>query len=303
MHGGKVIWLIDNLYAEMDSLMRTQSDFIAFDRGLNLEDQLFKYGVRINQDLVQDLQSDKVPLVVGNYGNQPQMQLVPWPYFPLLSSYSNHPISKNLDNVLSIFPNSIDTIATPALKKTVLLASSENSRSLRTPAIVSLNSVKTEDDLKTFNKAHIPIAVLIEGKFSSLFANRIAASTADSLSRYNQPFAASSLADNKMIVVSDADLVSNVVTQDEGPLGMGYNQFTGSQYANKDFFINCIEYLVNPSGILEARTKDITLRLLDPKKIEENKAMWQFINIGLPILLMIIFAGIYQAVRRRRFSS
>src|SRR5688572_6886518 len=165
MHGGRIIWMIDNLYAEMDSLMRTQSDFVAFDRGLNLDDLLFKYGARINQDLVQDVQCDKLPLAVGNYGDKPQLQLVPWPYFPLLSSYTDHPISKNLNNVLSIFPNSIDTVEAEGIRKTVLLASSDHSRSLKTPAIVSLNSVKAEEDLKTFDKKHFPIAVLLEGKF------------------------------------------------------------------------------------------------------------------------------------------
>ncbi|HYJ38418.1 MAG TPA: Gldg family protein, partial [Chitinophagaceae bacterium] len=122
MHGGKIIWLIDQLYAEMDSLQRSEGEFVAFDRGLNLEDILFKYGVRINQDLVQDLQCEKVPLVVGSMGNQPQVEFLPFPYFPLLSAYSNHPISKNMDNVLSVFPNSIDTIRSPGIRKTVLLA-------------------------------------------------------------------------------------------------------------------------------------------------------------------------------------
>src|SRR5688500_5799618 len=162
MHGGKIIWMIDNLYAEMDSLMRTQSDFIAFDRGLNLDDQLFKYGARINQDLVQDVQCDKLPLAVDNYGDKPQLQLIPLPYFPLLSSYTDHPISKNLNSVLSVFPNSIDTVAAEGIRKTVLLASSDHSRSLSTPAIVSLNTVKTEDDLETFDKKNLPIAVLLE---------------------------------------------------------------------------------------------------------------------------------------------
>jgi gliding-associated putative ABC transporter substrate-binding component GldG len=133
MHGGKIIWMIDNSYAEMDSLMRTQSDFIAYDRGLNVEDLLFKYGARINQDLVQDVQCDKLPLAVGNYGDKPQLQLVPWPYFPLLSSYSDHPISKNLNNVVSIFPNSIDTVEAEGIRKTVLLATSDHSRTLKTP--------------------------------------------------------------------------------------------------------------------------------------------------------------------------
>lgn len=303
MQGGKIIWLIDNLYAEMDSLMRTQSDFIAFDRGLNLQDLLFKYGVRVNQDLLQDLQSDKMPLVVGNFGNEPQMQLVPWPYFPLLSSYSDNPISKNLDNVLSIFPNTIDTIAGTNTRKTVLLASSENSRTLNTPAIVTLNSVKTEDDLKTFNKKHLPVAVLLEGEFNSLFANRLSSALADTLANlYKTPFRSSSVP-GKMIVISDADIVTNVFTRNEGPLPMGYNQFTKQQFANRDFILNCLEYLTDPSGILETRSKDLTLRLLDTKKIEEHKTTWQALNIGLPVLLVIVAAGIFQSVRKRKYQN
>jgi ABC-2 type transport system permease protein len=303
MHGGKIIWMIDNLYAEMDSLLRTQSDFIAFDRGLNLEDILFKYGVRINQDLVQDVQCDKLPLAVGNFGDKPQLQLVPWPYFPLLSSYSDHPVSKNLSNVLSIFPNSIDTVEAEGIKKTILLASSDHSRALKTPAIVSLNSVKTEDDLKTFNRSHFPVAVLLEGKFSSLYSNRLPASTADSLNKvYKQPFLSVG-ADNKMIVISDADIAGNVVTQNEGPLPMGTNQFTKMQYANKDFIINCIEYLTNATGILSARSKTFVLRLLDPGKVEEEKITWQIMNTGLPVVLILIFAFIYQAIRNRKYAA
>lgn len=301
MHGGKVIWLLDKLYAEMDSLLRVQSDFVAFDRNLGLDDLLFKYGVRINADLVQDLQCDKLPLVVGNFGDQPQMQLVPWPYFPLLSGYSGHPVSKNLDHVLSIFPNSIDTINNN-IKKSILLASSENSRILSTPAIVSLNSVKTEAELKTFNKRHLPIAVLLEGKFSSLYANRLSAAKIDTLSNlYKQPFLATAAQEGKMIVMSDADIVANVVTN-EGPQAMGFNKFTGYQFANRDFILNCIQYLVDPSGILETRSKDYTLRLLDVKKTEEERNKWQLINIGAPILVLILFGVVYQAIRKRKYQ-
>jgi gliding-associated putative ABC transporter substrate-binding component GldG len=303
MHGGKVIWFIDKLYAEMDSLLRSHSDFVAYDRNLNLDDQLFKYGVRINDNLVQDLQCDKLPLVVGNYGNQPQMQLVPWPYFPLLSSYSGHPIVKNLDNVLSIFPNSIDTIKNN-IHKTVLLASSESSRILPTPAIVTLNSIKTEDDLKTFNQAYVPIAVLLEGRFTSLYTNRLSSGTMDTLAGlYKQPFRAATAHESKMIVVSDADLVANVVTANQGPLYMGYNQFTNTQYANKDFVLNCIQYLTDSSGILETRSKDFTLRLLDTKKTEEDRSKWQLMNIGLPICVILIFGFVYQALRKRKYSG
>ena len=303
MHGGKIIWMIDNLYAEMDSLMRTQSDFIAYDRGLNVEDLLFNYGARINQDLVQDVQCDKLPLAVGNYGDKPQLQLVPWPYFPLLSSYSDHPISKNLNNVVAIFPNSIDTVEAEGIRKTILLATSDHSRTLKTPAIISLNSVRSEDDLKTFNKKNIPVAVLLEGKFSSLYSNRLPASTADSLKNiYKQPFLSTG-AENKMIVISDADIAGNVVTQNEGPLPMGTNQFTKMQYANKDFIVNCIEYLTNSSGILAARSKTFVLRLLDPEKTEEEKTKWQIINTGLPVALILILAFIYQAIRNRKYAA
>ena len=303
MHGGKIIWLIDRLYAELDSLMRSKSDFVAFDRELNLDDLLFKYGVRINPDLVQDLQSDKLPMVVGNVGNQPQMELVPFPYFPLLTPNSNNPVTSNLDQVLSIFPNSIDTVEAPGIKKTILLTSSATGKRLSTPAIVTLNSVRTEEDLKTFTAAHVPVAILLEGKFNSLFSNRIAASTRDSLNNYyQQPFLSESALDNKMLVVSDADIVSNVVTQNEGPLYMGYNQFTRQQFANKNFILNALEYMVNPSGILETRSKDFTLRLLDYKKVEEERFKWQLINIGLPILLILFFGLIYQALRKRKYQ-
>lgn len=303
MNGGKLLFFIDNLYAEMDSLMRAQSDFVAFDRGLNLDDLLFRYGVRINMDLVQDLHSDKIPLVVGNFGNEPQMQLVPWPYFPLLNSSSGHPISKNLNDVLSIFPNSIDTIEQEGVKKTILLNTTPASRSLATPAIVSLNSVKTEDDLKTFNKGEIPVAVLLEGTFTSLYRNRISAALRDSLNNYyNMPFMPSSVF-TKMIVVSDADIVLNVFSPQEGPLPMGYNQFTGMQYANKDFILNSIEYLVDPNQVLQARAKDITLRLLDVKKIESERSFWQMINIGLPIVILVMFGGIYNAIRKKKYGN
>lgn len=303
MQGGKVIWLIDKLYAEMDSLMRRQSDFVAYDRGLNLDDLLFKYGVRINGDLVQDLQCDQLPMVVGNYGDKPQMDLQPWQYFPLLNAYNNNPVSGNMDRVLSIFPNSLDTVKATGIRKTVLLASSANSRTLATPAIVSLNSVKTEDDIKTFNRPHIPIAMLLEGRFTSLYTNRLPQGVLDTMAGiYKQPFRAASAEESKMIVVADGDIVANVFTQKEGPLPMGYNQFTNYQYANRDFLLNCIEYLVNPSGILDTRGKSYTLRSLDPAAVEQQKTLWQLINIGVPVILVLLFGFIYQMIRKRKYQ-
>jgi ABC-2 type transport system permease protein len=205
--------------------------------------------------------------------------------------------------VLSIFPNTMDTIEGSDLKKTILLSGSDESRTLTTPAIVTLNSVKTEDDLKTFNKKRLPVAILLEGKFNSLYANRIGSAQRDSLARmYNTPFLSES-GDNKMIVISDADIATNVVTQNEGPLPMGYNQFTHQQYANRDFILNCIEYLTSSSGIMETRSKDLTLRLLDVKKLEAAKTQWQLINIAVPVALILIWAALYHTVRKRKYEK
>lgn len=304
MHGGNVIWFVDKLYAEMDSLLRAQSDFVAFDKNLNLDDILFKYGVRINGDLVQDLKSAKQPLVVGQVGNQPQIQRLPFPYYPLLSSPSTHPIAKNLDDVLSIFPGSIDTVKATGIKKTILLASDTNSRSLSTPAIVSLQSVKNEEDLRRFTKSYIPVAVLLEGKFTSLFANRLTGELKDSLSMFtNKPFLPAGNKEAKQIVVSDGDIVTNVVTESEGALPMGMQQYENYQFANKEFLMNAVDYLVNPNGILESRSKDFTLRLLDKQKILTQKTMWQLLNIALPILLVVLFGWLYQMKRKRSFGG
>ena len=304
MQGGKVLWFVDKLYAEMDSLLRAQADFIAFDKNLEVDDLLFKYGVRINSDLLQDLKCAKQPLVVGQAGGQPQIQRIPFPYYPLVSSTSLHPVSKNLDDVLTIFPSSIDTVKSPGIKKTILLASDTNSRALSSPAMVSLQSVKTEDDLRTFTKSYVPVAVLLEGKFSSLYANRFTDVMKDSLALFsNKPFTATGLKESKQIVVSDGDIVTNVITQSQGPLPMGMQQYENYQFANKDFLLNALDYLVNTSGILETRGKDITLRLLDKQKILEQRSMWQMINIGVPILLVFLFGWLYQVKRKKSYGS
>jgi ABC-2 type transport system permease protein len=305
MHGGKMIWMIDNLYAELDSLQHnTAGKFVAYDRNLNLTDQLFKYGVRINPDLVQDSRCDQVPLVVGDMGDKPQMQLIPWVYFPLLSGTSGHPVAKNLGDVLSIFPNSIDTVKAPGITKTVLLSTGANSRILSTPAIVSWESVKTEEDLKTFTRSNIPVAMLLEGKFSSVFSNRISQSLADTLANiYRQPFLPACLQETKIIVIADGDLATNPVSEKNGPMPMGMNPYSEYQYANKEFFMNAVEYMVNNSGILETRSKDYTLRLLDKKKSEEDRTFWQLINLAVPVLLIILFGWMYQVWRKNKYQG
>ena len=303
MHGGKLLWMIDNLYAEMDSLERSQNDFIAFDRGLNLEDQLFKYGVRINLDLLEDINCDGYPSVIGSTGGKPQIKVLPFNYFPLLANYNNHPVAKNLDYVVSQFPNSIDTVKADGIRKTILLATSDATKVLSTPAKVSFTELATAANIAGFNQKNVPVAVLLEGKFNSLYTNRLTNALRDSLRATGNEFMAQGNAANKMIVIADGDIALNAVTKNDGPLQMGVNPYTKYKYANSEFVMNCIEYLSDNSGILETRSKDLTLRLLDKKKLETDKTTWQFVNIAGPLLLVVLFGGLYQFVRKRKYGA
>lgn len=293
MKGGKLLLFIDNLIAEGDSL-RFKAETIAYDRNLNLTDQLFKYGIRINTDLVMSLDCDYMPFGIGGTAENPQYEFLKWNYYPLFGATNENPISKNGGQVVGRFTNSIDTIVTPGIKKTILLSSSPNSRTISTPALISLNENKNEPEDTKFNKSNIPVAVLLEGKFTSIFRNRISKSQIDSLAANGSAFLDINKESNKMIIVSDGDIVLNDVSPQKGPLPLGTNFYTvGSQYerqfANKDFLLNCLEYLSNKPGISETRNKDIILRDLDPKKVKEQKSTWQFINIALPVLLVILF--------------
>jgi len=300
MQGGKIFWMIDNMYAEFDSLRNT-SGFIAYDRGLNLEDILFRYGVRLNENLLQDMQCDKLGQMSNDPKNQ-QTRLVDWPFFPVLNG-TDHPISKNLDGVRSMFPNTLDTVKVDGIKKTFLLRSSANARVLAAPAKVDFEFLQIAPDIKQFTVHDTTVAALLEGRFQSLYTNRIPKAFADSMAVYNIPVKTICDAGTKMIVVADGDIAANQVSPQYGPLPMGYNFYTNYTFANKEFFSNCLEYLVNPSGILETRTKDFTLRLLDLKKVKEQKTTWQFVNIGFPILIIILFGFIYQQLRKRKYAA
>jgi len=303
MRGGKLLLFVDKLNAEMDSL-RIKNEVIAYDRGLELTDLLFKYGVRINSDLVMDLQSDKLPFDVNGNG---QFEFLSWNYFPVFVSKSNHPVNKNIGFVSGRFVNSIDTVEAEGIRKTVLLSSSANARKISAPALISgAENVNAPEDEK-FKTADIPVAVLLEGKFSSMFRNRLSQDLKDSLEKYGDAFQSQSLEDNKMIIAADGDMVLNSVSKNE-PMPMGMNPFTyGGQYeyrfANKDFLQNCLDYLVNQSGLSEAKAKDYTLRLLDTKKLNDQKTNWQLMNIAAPILIVVFFAFIFQWIRKRKYSK
>ena len=303
MRGGKLLMFIDALNAEMDSL-RIKNEVIAYDRGLGLTDLLFKYGARINNDLVMDLQSDKLPFDVNGNG---QFEFLSWNYFPVFISKSDHAINKNLGFVSGRFVNSIDTVEAAGISKTVLLSSSANARSISAPALISgSENVNAPEDEK-FKTPDIPVAVLLDGKFTSMFKNRLSQELNDSLEKYGEVFQPQNISGNKMILVSDGDIVLNSVARNE-PLPMGMNPFTvGSQYefsfANRDFLTNCLDFLINQSGLAEAKAKDYSLMLLDTKKLEAQKLNWQLLNIAAPVSLVILFALLFQWLRKRKYSK
>ena len=305
MRGGKILCFIDNLNAEQDSLS-IKSQVIAYDRNLNLQDLFFNYGLRINADLIMDLQCDFLPFAVGGSPSSPQYEFLHWNYYPLFESRNNHDINKNLGLVAGRFVNSIDTIEVPGVKKTFLLQSSGNARVISTPALISPNENRNAPRDELFTKANIPAAVLLEGNFSSFYKGRVGKDRIDSLRRFGG-FKSESSGNGKIIVVADGDIVLNDVTGD-GPIAMGMNSYTiGSQYeyqfANKEFVLNCLEYLTSKSTVIQTRNKEIVLRLLNVQKVEAERTQWQFINIALPIVLIIIFGVIYQQMRRYRFAS
>ncbi|MEO7960542.1 MAG: Gldg family protein, partial [Ginsengibacter sp.] len=302
MRGGKVCWFIDRLEAEMDSL-QLKNQVVAYDRNLGLEDLFFRYGARINQDLLMDLQCDFLPFDIN--GNN-QFEFLHWNYFPLFESEQNSPINKNLGLVAGKFVNSIDTVSAPGIRKSVLLRSSANARTIETPALISGQENRNAPEDAAYSSRYIPAAVLLEGNFTSFFRNRISQASMDTLATYGTPFLSQNIAENKMIIVADGDIVLNGTAQGQ-PIPMGVNPYTmGSQYqypfANRQFVENCIEYLLNDKTLSEARAKDYALRLLDPKKTQTEKPFWQLLNMVLPVLVIILPGFFYQWWRKRKYS-
>lgn len=307
MRGGKILWAVDNLEAEMDSL-QLNAQTVAYERNLNLTDLFFRYGARINPDLIMDLQCDYLPFIAGGTQENPQYEFLKWNYFPLFESKNNHPINKNLRLVAGRFVNSIDTVTAEGIRKTVLLSSSANSRTIGTPALISLNENRNAPEDAKFKRKDIPAAVLLEGKFKSLYQGRISVQRADSMAARGTPFVSQNTSENKMIILADGDMLLNDFSiRLQQALPMGVNQFTlGTnyeyQFANREFIINCLEYLLNEEGIMETRNKDFVLRVLDTQKVSAQKLTWQLLNTVVPLLLVIAGGLVYQQVRKRKYT-
>ncbi len=302
MQGGRILWALHSVQASMDSL-KIHKSFLAFDRDLNLGNLLFTYGVRVNPDIVQDLQCFSIPVTVGNIGNRPQIERLPWIYEPLLTPASGNPITNNLDLVWSAFPGSIDTTKSTGIKKTILLTTSANSRFIATPFRISLEDIKVKPNPESFQESHIPIAMLLEGRFPSVFKNRLTATEQMNL-RINsgKTFRSESLP-AKMIIVSDPNIFKNKETKKDGPLPMGMDNYTRQLFANRQFFENCLAYLTDTTGIMQARNKDFSLRLLDKAKVEQQKDTWRVLDFLIPFLFVLLFGMIFQYVRKRKYSA
>jgi ABC-2 type transport system permease protein len=300
MKGGKLLWLIDPVFATMDSL-QTSNRTIGITNDINLNDLLFKYGVRLNSNLLMDLAALPIPMVTGYMGNQPQFDFFPWPYFPVLTSTSSNPIVKNLNAVRTEFISSIDTVGDQAIKKTVLLTTSKYTRISQTPVMISLEILGKEPDTRNFTDPPQPVAVLLEGEFQSVYNNRVPKEISQSP---EIGFTARS-ENNRMIVIADGDIIRNQVQFSNGtytPLPLGYDRHTGQTFGNKELILNAVNYLSDDAGLMAVRSRELKLRVLDVAKARENILTWQLINILVPIALVILFGIIQFAIRKRRFS-
>ncbi len=302
MQGGKVIWLIDRLDASLEGMQKT-GEMLPTDYPLNLEDQLFKYGARINPNMILDMRCTKIPLKVGANGNAPQMDMFDWYYHPLVSANGAHPVTKSLDLVWLQFPSSIDTIRTKTdIQKTILLTSSKASRAQFTPTKLNFEILRYKAEPEKFNKGFQPLAVMLEGEFPSLYENRVTTEQTTVLQQLGLQYAPLSKK-TKMLVVGDGDIARNEYDfKQNAMLPLGYNRFVNYKFANKDFLQNAIEYMLDDKGIIAARSKEVKLRLLDKEAATENATALRFANILLPLLLVGLFGFLFMWLRKRRFA-
>lgn len=300
MYGGRVLWLIDGLDIEMDSLAnRSQTMAMRMDLGLGFDEMMFTYGVRVNSNLIMDIRCMPVPMAGGSMGNNPQIEFRPWYYFPEVVPLSKHPIVKNLDVIKSEFVNSIDIIDNE-IRKTVLLTTSEYTRVVNAPAVVDLNVAQTEPDPRLFNKANLPIAVLLEGAFKSPWKNRLSPTFTD----IPEMGYRSEGDTTKMIVISDGDIIKNAFNYRQNyPYPLGYDKYTNTMYANKTFILNAINYLCGDEDYMESRSREIKIRKLNVAQIKENRLMYQVINTVVPIVIVIVSGVTILLIRKNRYKK
>jgi len=300
MDGGKVLWLTEEVWVSADTLATGET--VAMYSPLNLEDQLFRYGVRINPEIIRDMECQVIQLAVSTGTEQQQMVSVPWVYNPLMVPSASHPITRNINRVKGEFVNTIDTVGLdPAIKKTVLLSSSDYTNTITPPTIIRLSEAEESPVESQYTRSKLPTALLLEGVFPSAFKNRM---TGSIIADPGFKLKTESI-ETKMIVVSDGDIIRNDVEYTSGnysPYPLGQDQYTGEIMGNRDFLVNCINYLVDDNGLMELRSREIKSRLLDKAKIRNERTKWQIINIFVPILIVVLAAITINLARKRRYT-
>lgn len=302
MNGGKVLWAIDKLSVKLDSIANNRF-YVPFDYPLELDELFFKYGIKYQSNLIQDLECSRIPQVVGSAGEKPQTIMMPWPYQLLTSPIANHPIVKNIDRINTYFPGTIDTVKTNNLTKTSLLKSSKYTNYQRSPMRLSFDILQYKLEPEKFNKEPQDMAWLIEGQFTSAYKNRLTEGMENGLNQLNIPFKEESIP-TKQIFISDSDFLKNLYNIEKGEISpLGYNIWERNVFiGNQQFILNAIEYLLDDNGILESRSKEVKLRLLDTVKANNEKTKWRLVNIGVPLLLLSLFGFGYNFYRRKRYA-
>lgn len=294
INGGKTLWLVDQVAMEMDSLYNESGANLAFPRDLGLNDMFFKYGIRMKPDLIFDLQNTPIALATGEQGSATQYTQYPWFYAPLIYPTSNNPIVTNLDGIKFDFAGPIELLGND-IKKTVLLQSSPVSRLVGTPSEVNLNIVSLRPEQKEFvGKGNYPVAVLLEGQFHSMYENRILP--------FKDATFKNSGNSNKMIVVSDGDVIKNQLDRNGLPLELGYDKWTNNLYANKEFMMNCVNYLLDDNGLINIRSKEVNLPMLDKQKVYDNYTNSQIVTVAMPIVILLLFGIAFTLLRKRKYS-
>ncbi|MGB0879858.1 MAG: gliding motility-associated ABC transporter substrate-binding protein GldG [Polaribacter sp.] len=290
-NGGKTIWMLDNVQADLDSLYNT-GKMLAYPRDLNLTDLLFTYGVRINSTLIKDLYAAKIPLATGTIGNQTQFQNLDWFFNPLVGGNPNHVITKNVLPVRLQFANQIDTLKN-SIKKTPLLVSSLLTQKIGTPRIIALQSIADEPKEEAYNSGNQLFAVLLEGNFNSAYKNRI--------KPYKTSLYKEKGIDNKMVIIADGDIGKNQILKGK-PHDLSIDKWTNEQFGNKEFLLNTVDYLLDDSGLINLRNKTLKIAILNKQKAFKERAFWQFLNVILPLLLLFIFGFVFKYIRKRKYS-
>ena len=297
MKGGKVLWLIDPVLTNIDSLRKGFT--IGLSHSLNLDEMLFKYGVRLNSLLVQDIQCSYLKINTGFPNGQAKFELLPWVYSPLVLPDIDHPIVKNLDLIKFDFLSTLDTIASARnIKKTILLKTSKYTKTQPTPARISLAMTKMKLKESQFINSYQPVACLLEGEFTSFVENRLPSALLNDTNFKHINHGKYT----KMIVVADGDIASNDYYRGQ-VYPLGYDRNTQQTFANQTFLLNCVNYLLDDEGMLQLRSREVKLRLLDKKKINLQRHKWQFINVAVPLALVIIFAFVQFYTRKKKYSS